>query len=156
LDGLAREAKALAERKKWAQSEDRRLRKTIEDEAELIARLQQVQLVANDMNTMARELASVYEVSLEPFTPLVHKLVENYGAEFDRYGLDEIVIAAIAPLVRRMVASWNPLEEPKAFISVFRGWRRALKVNNYEDDQSQKQLDVYGIQSITSTPAIEV
>ena len=34
LDGLAREAKALQERKKWIQAEDPRLRKKVEGEAE--------------------------------------------------------------------------------------------------------------------------
>lgn len=34
LDGLAREAKALAEKKKWIASEDARLRKKVDDEAE--------------------------------------------------------------------------------------------------------------------------
>lgn len=34
LDNLAREAKALAERKKWITTEDARLRKKVEDEAE--------------------------------------------------------------------------------------------------------------------------
>ena len=33
LDGLAREAKALEERKKWIQAEDPRLRRQVEDEA---------------------------------------------------------------------------------------------------------------------------
>lgn len=34
LYGLAKEAKALADRKKWVQSEDPRLRRKVEDEAE--------------------------------------------------------------------------------------------------------------------------
>jgi tuftelin-interacting protein 11 len=34
LDGLAREARALEERKKWVQQEDERLRKKVEDEAQ--------------------------------------------------------------------------------------------------------------------------
>ena len=34
LNGLAREAKALTERKKWIADEDARLRKMVEDEAE--------------------------------------------------------------------------------------------------------------------------
>ena len=34
LDGLAREACALEERKKWAQQEDERLRKRVEEEAQ--------------------------------------------------------------------------------------------------------------------------
>lgn len=34
LDGLAREARALEERKKWVRKEDARLRKRVEEEAE--------------------------------------------------------------------------------------------------------------------------
>lgn len=34
LDGLAREAKALEERKKWAVNEDSRLRRKLEEEAQ--------------------------------------------------------------------------------------------------------------------------
>ena len=34
LDGLAKEARALEERKKWVQQEDARLRKRVEEEAQ--------------------------------------------------------------------------------------------------------------------------
>lgn len=157
LDGLAREGKALAERKKWVTSEDARLRKKIDDEAQLITRLQQVQLVTNELNTLSKELASVYEVSLEPFSPLIYKLVDQFGPEFDRYGLDEIVVAAIAPLVRRIATTWDPLNEPRAFISEFRGWKRALKVNTHEEE-SGMQVDVYGAEtnSVASPPQMYV
>jgi tuftelin-interacting protein 11 len=119
-------------------------------------RLQQIQLVANDINNLAKELASVYEVSLEPFTPLVYKLVDQFAQEFDRYGLDEIVVAAIAPLVRRMTTSWDPLKEPKEFISVFRGWRRALKVNKNVEEQEDSRVDVYGARMKVTSPPLEV
>lgn len=156
MAGLAREGKALSERKKYVVLEDARLRKKIEEEAELIARLQQIQLVTNDISNLAKELASVYEVSLEPFTPLVYKLVDQFAQEFDRYGLDEIVVAAIAPLVRRMATNWDPLKEPKEFISVFRGWRRALKVNKNVEEQENSQLDVYGARMKVASPPPEV
>lgn len=148
LDNLAREAKALAERKKWITTEDARLRKKVEDEAELIARLQKLQLVANDISTTAKNLASVYEVSLEPFSPLFHLLVDQYPREFEKYRLDEIAVAAIAPSVRRMVASWNPLEDPTAFVPTFRTWRRALRVSTHEEKPSSTEVDVYGSQTI--------
>lgn len=156
MAGLAREGKALSERKKYVVLEDARLRKKIEEEAELIARLQQIQLVTNDISNLAKELASVYEVSLEPFTPLVYKLVDQFAQEFERYGLDEIVVAAIAPLVRRMATNWDPLKEPKEFISVFRGWRRALKVNKNVEEQENSQLDVYGARMKVASPPPEV
>jgi tuftelin-interacting protein 11 len=66
----------------------------------VIARLQQVHLVADDINTQAKEQASTYEVSLDSFTPAFEKLLAQYTKEYDRYNLDEVVVAAIAPIVR--------------------------------------------------------
>lgn len=65
----------------------------------MIARLQQVQLVATEIEGKAKELSSVYEVSLDQFTPLFYKLMSEYEREFEKYQLDELVVAAIAPLV---------------------------------------------------------
>ncbi|KAF9006058.1 GC-rich sequence DNA-binding factor-like protein-domain-containing protein [Cyathus striatus] len=151
LDSLAREARALEERKKWITTEDSRLRKKVESEAELIARLQQIQIVTNDINNVSKELSSVYEVSLESFSPLFHELADKFASEFDKYKLDEIVIAAIAPVVRRMVANWDPLGDPAEFVSTFRGWRKVLKVD-IADNIPQHQIDVYGARS-TVAPA---
>lgn len=54
----------------------------------------------DDINVRAKEAASTYEATLEPFSVSFDKLVGLYPNEFDRYRLDEIVIAAIAPVVR--------------------------------------------------------
>lgn len=54
----------------------------------------------DDINVQAKEAASIYEATLEPFSASFDKLVGLYPNEFDRYRLDEIVIAAIAPVVR--------------------------------------------------------
>jgi tuftelin-interacting protein 11 len=61
--------------------------------------MQQINLVVDDINVQAKDLASVYEVSLDPFSPHFSKLLVQFPSEFDRYRLDEIVVAAIAPLV---------------------------------------------------------
>ncbi|KAJ3520444.1 hypothetical protein NMY22_g12756 [Coprinellus aureogranulatus] len=152
LDGLAREAKSLQERKKFVIQEDARLRKKVEEEAELISRLQQIQLVANEIQTISKDLASVYEVSLDPLSPHISRLVNQFPNEFDNYQLDEIVVASIAPLIRRMVASWNPLEDPSAFLSTFREWRRALKVDT-EAPAPATQVDIYGARTTVAAPA---
>ncbi|PPQ91459.1 hypothetical protein CVT25_013716 [Psilocybe cyanescens] len=151
LDGLAREAKALQERKKFVTIEDARLRQRVEDEANLIARLQQIQIVANDIQTIAKELASLYEVSLEPFSPPIQKLMNDYSPEYEKYGLDEVVVGAIAPVMRRIVASWNPLEDPSSFLPTFRSWRRALKINE-EEPVPETKIDLYGSKTITAKP----
>ncbi|TEB36634.1 TFP11-domain-containing protein [Coprinellus micaceus] len=148
LDGLAREAKALQERKNFVIQEDARLRKKVEEEAELISRLQQIQLVANEIQAISKELSSLYEVSLGPLSPSINRLVTQFPNEFDNYQLDEIVVASIAPLLRRMVANWNPLEDPSAFLSTFREWRRALKVST--ETQPTTQVDIYGARTTIS------
>lgn len=71
----------------------------------MIARLQQVHLVVDDIESQAKEMKSSYEASLEPFSANFEKLVGLYPNEFDRYRLDEIVVAAIAPVVRRSSGS---------------------------------------------------
>jgi tuftelin-interacting protein 11 len=116
LDGLAREAKALEERKQFIISEDLRLRKKMEEEAVCMfsptksypssdklflvtSQLRQLQLITDEISVKSQELASVYEVSLEPLSPLFYNLIHQFSSEFERYHLDEIVVAAIAPLV---------------------------------------------------------
>ncbi|PCH36375.1 TFP11-domain-containing protein [Wolfiporia cocos MD-104 SS10] len=156
LDGLAREARALEERQKFIRQEDARLRKKVEEEAELIARLQQVNLVVDDINTQARDMASTYEASLEPFSANFEKLLGQFPKEFDLYRLDEVVIAAIAPVVRRMIAQWQPLEDPTAFTPLFRLWKGALKMAAPEE-KPQNQVQMYGSSMVISpAPAIEV
>ncbi|EPQ56579.1 TFP11-domain-containing protein [Gloeophyllum trabeum ATCC 11539] len=154
LDGLAREARALEERKKWVGNEDARLRKKVSEEAGLIERLQQVHLVADDINAQAKGLASTYEASMDAFSPLFEKLLSQFSPEFDKYHLDEIVVAAIAPIFRRMLAQWRPLEDPAAFTSIFRAWRGALKVA--PEEKPRNQLDLYGSGRALTSPATQV
>ncbi|KIK96718.1 hypothetical protein PAXRUDRAFT_825661 [Paxillus rubicundulus Ve08.2h10] len=154
LDGLAREAKALEGRKRFIAQENVRLQKKVADEAELISRLQQVTLVVDEINAKSKELASTYEATLDGFSPLFSRLLVQFPTEFDRYQLDEIVVAAIAPTVRRIVAQWNPLQDPSALVSTFRTWKQALKVNLVEQPP-ETQVDVYGTRTIAPPPIIE-
>lgn len=135
----------------------------------MIARLQQVQLVTTEIDAKVQALSSDYDASLDEFSSLFYKLTTDFETEFDRYRLDEVVVAAIAPLVcqtlfmnvfhnfmmfyqvRRMVAQWQPMEDPKAFISTFRNWRRALRVN-VDETPSDTQVDFYGTRASAATP----
>ncbi|KAH9944970.1 TFP11-domain-containing protein [Epithele typhae] len=154
LGGLVKEARALEERKRWIHTEDARLRKQVDDEAELIARMQQMNIVVGEINEQARLAASVYEASLEPFVSGFDKLLGQHAREFDRYRMDEVVVAAIAPVIRRMLNQWKPLEEPTAFTSNFRLWRRALKMGGL-NEAAPNQVQVYGNSTIVSTPGME-
>ena len=115
LEGLAREANALEARKKFLREEDARLRKRIKDEADckcasfpvlslpkfcpVIARLQQIHLVVDDINSEAKQVSASYEPTLDIFSPSFDKLLGQFTGDVDRYRLDEIVVAAISPVV---------------------------------------------------------
>ncbi|THH29774.1 hypothetical protein EUX98_g4418 [Antrodiella citrinella] len=152
LDGLAREARTIEDRKKWIQQEDIRLRKEVEQEAELISRLQQVHLIVDDISTQATQLESLYEASLDPFSPHFDKLLGLYPKEYERYHLDEIVVAAITPTARRLFSRWQPLQDPTAFAPLLRSWRRALRMNT--EQKPQDEVQVYGSSTVVSTAPV--
>lgn len=123
--------------------------------------MQQVRLVVDDIRTVSRQQASDYEASLEPFSPHFHKLLSQFPSEFDKYKLDEVVVAAIAPIVRvitaeipyqylpfyqvrRMLSQWKPLEEPDKLLSTFRLWRQALKLADHEEHPPGTQVGFFG------------
>ena len=76
------------------------------DAVAVIARMQQMNVVVEEINNQAREAASMYEASLELFSVSFDKLLGQHAKEFDRYRLDEVVVAAIAPVVCPVVMFW--------------------------------------------------
>ncbi|KAI0319971.1 GC-rich sequence DNA-binding factor-like protein-domain-containing protein [Amylostereum chailletii] len=157
LEGLAREAKEIQRRRNAIRDENARLAKRVNDEAELIHRMQQVHLVIDEIHTLAKELASVYEASLDPFSPHVEKLFAQFPREYDRFKLDEIVVAAITPIVRRTLAQWKPLEEPDTLLGTFRTWRRALKLADHQARPPEHQVGFIGAPTLTApVPQVDV
>lgn len=65
----------------------------------VIARLQQIHLVVDDINSEAKQISASYEPTLDPFSPSFDKLLGQFSSDFDRYRLDEVVVAAISPVV---------------------------------------------------------
>ena len=65
----------------------------------VIARLQQIHLVVDDINLEAKRLAASYEPTLDLFSPSFDKLLGQFTGDFYRYRLDEVVVAAVSPVV---------------------------------------------------------
>lgn len=101
-----------------------------------------MQIIAEEINGLSNAVASDYDATLDPFSPALFRLVADYPAEFDRYRLDEIVVAAIAPLVRRQVTHWRPLEDPMFILATLRTWKKALRLDI--SDETGMQVDQYG------------
>jgi len=53
----------------------------------------------DDINSEAKQLSASYEPTLDPFSPSFDKLLGQFAGDFDRYRLDEVVVAAITPVV---------------------------------------------------------
>ncbi|QRV88943.1 Tuftelin-interacting protein 11 [Ceratobasidium sp. AG-Ba] len=154
LDGLAREARALNERKKWVENEERRLRTKVNDEADLIARLQRVHLVVDEISAKAKVVAREPEpqTALEQFTPYFDQLLMEYSGEYERHRLDEIVVASVAPTIRRAMAQWEPLNEPAAFTDIFRRWKKAFRLRPTVESTA---LITNDLRPTSSTTAVE-
>jgi len=78
----------------------------------VIARLQQIHLVVDDINSEAKKLSASYEPTLDPFVPSFDKLLGQFSGDFDRYRLDEVFVAAISPVVS------NPPNKSVPFLKV--------------------------------------
>lgn len=67
----------------------------------VIARLQRVHLVVDEISAKAKEVTRDPDPSakLGEFTPYFDKLLMEYSGEYEKYRLDEIVVASVAPTV---------------------------------------------------------
>jgi len=74
----------------------------------VIARLQQIHLVVDDINSEAKKLSASYEPTLDPLSPSFDKLLGQFASDFDRYRLDEVVVAAISPVVSNLPSKYAP------------------------------------------------
>jgi len=120
----------------------------------VISRLQNVHLIVDDIKTRSEQSSGDYEPSLEAFSPPIERLLTEFAQEYDQYHLDEIVVAAITPVVRRLLASWHPLEDSTLLVDSFRRWRRALKFTDLEQ-RNEMEVDIYGAQSIRPKPPLQ-
>ncbi|KIY71893.1 TFP11-domain-containing protein [Cylindrobasidium torrendii FP15055 ss-10] len=139
---LASEARLVDMKKKQAIRDDARLRQKVEEEARLIARLQQIQLVTNELQATAKNLSSSYEPALESFDPLIERLLRDFGREFAVYHLDQIIVGAIAPVARRLLQQWNPLQNPGYLVDILGKWTGALPVSQAPKEETQ--VDAFG------------
>jgi len=61
------------------------------------------------------------------FTKLFGKLQVSYRDEYALYGLSSLAVAVVAPMVKKHLALWKPLEEPTRDENLFREWKALLQ-----------------------------
>jgi tuftelin-interacting protein 11 len=144
LQGLAREGKLVAEKKRQGKEEEKRTISRVKEEADLIRRLEAVRIVCDELTKEARTLQhSGMDISdehinentpspLQSLTPHVNRLLSDFAPEYDRYRLDELLVGAIAPFLRSEFIHWDPLQEPSKWTQILKEWNQALKMSERE------------------------
>lgn len=150
--GLAKEGKALQERKKYVNVEDTRLRKQITNEAALIEQLQRVHLAIDELAAVTKEMHSGGDDALAKLSPGIEKLVRDFSGEYERYGIDEVVVAAFAPAFKTTLETWRPLQEPHKMTDILKTWRPALRISS--KPELDMEVDIYGVQRVVSKPML--
>ncbi|KAF8343173.1 GC-rich sequence DNA-binding factor-like protein-domain-containing protein [Cantharellus anzutake] len=135
FEGLVKEAKALEERKKWLKDEETRLRKVMVAEDIALSRLREISQIVERINLKSQGIAS-YEANLDVLAEEFDKLAIDYSPDYDKYELDEVVVGAIAPYVKRYTSQWKPLEAPSVLADDFRRWRKLFRMSHSKCDHA--------------------
>lgn len=176
LDNLAREGRNVADRRKWLSKEEDRIRAVVQSEegskscahhssggslgwasadrpllpcAE-IARLETITAAAAEVQKLStssrydeRSVADQLQVFSGSFDNLLSTAT---GAEFEQYRLDEVVVGAIAPIMKAAWQEWGVLANPTAYLDDLRTWRKAYRLQKRElaDGEDSLQFDLLG------------
>lgn len=147
LDTLARQGTAVMERKKWLVRErDESMRRKARHEAEA-KRLASLLEVVRQLEKLGREAQSNTSiVDLQVFSPAVKALVANHSQEIQAARLDEAVVGAAVPVMRRLLSHWSPLVDPNSCVRILKEWRPALAI------ESDAEARVKGKEARVMTP----
>lgn len=113
--------------------------------------LELVQLERNHMNTLEaallrlEQLSENPELSLGQAERLFLELQHDYAAEYKEFGLADLAAGVIAPLLKRELNDWQPLEQPAQPVQLIKRWRGILQKDESEvtEQQSRNVFDPY-------------
>ncbi|GAA5884433.1 hypothetical protein JCM6882_005250 [Rhodosporidiobolus microsporus] len=131
LRSLAREGAGVQQRRVYLAKEEARVRARVEGEERKARRAGEVvELVkrVREMEAEASEVLRALEMQAEGgvvdaksvvgrFEGVFDQLLGEYAEEFEELGLDEVVVGALAPLLRRLWLPWQPLLSPTYTLS---------------------------------------
>ncbi|XP_017063015.2 septin-interacting protein 1 [Drosophila eugracilis] len=108
-----------------------------------------VQLERNHIRTLEESLDRVErlsenpDLSLNQAERLFRELLEDYAAEFQEFGLADLAAGVIAPLMKRELVQWKPLERPTEPLPLVKIWRAMLQQGEPAEQQPRNVFDPY-------------
>ncbi|BGP14518.1 hypothetical protein JCM10213v2_002467 [Rhodosporidiobolus nylandii] len=141
LKSLAREGAGVAQRRAYLAKEEQRVRALVEAQETRVRRLEQVAKVAQRVKEVAGEQAEVLKAMegmgaqpspedlLKAFEEPLDELL-GFGAEYEELGLDELVVAGLAPILRRLWSTWDALTSPTFTVPALRRFRKHFLIDS--------------------------
>ncbi|KAK4698524.1 tuftelin-interacting protein 11, partial [Phenoliferia sp. Uapishka_3] len=162
LSSLAREGHGVTERRSYLTSEETRVRTAVESQQSAISKLEEIVGIVEKIRELEREELSkmlmaggeelgpseLFAVFREEFDELLGRFPEEYVG----MRLDEVVVGAISPVVRRLFTSWDPLQDPTFAAKELKGLRKHFLIDKdlVAPEEESMEVDVYGESSYSN------
>ncbi|TIC45488.1 TFP11-domain-containing protein [Wallemia mellicola] len=139
LEGLAREAKVINDRRKALLEQEKVIVKTVDHDLMRIERMKSIEIAIESLEKVSKEISTLSTPILDLFTEPIVNLVRNYSKEYEEYRLDEAVVGAIAPSFKLLIGRWMPLSDDESsstnWIGELRKWKKGLIMNHSPTDK---------------------
>ena len=139
LEAFADEWSNLTDRKKYFELQSSHLIGEIDAEFENIRRLEGVIGVVEQLQQISIENNEIDEgmEAWEKITSKLETMEIGFRDDLDKYGMQEVAVAAIHPLFRKAMLDWDPLSDPTLIVTYI-----------------ERLQHVLGIESVTSGNAV--
>ncbi|KAF8475909.1 GC-rich sequence DNA-binding factor-like protein-domain-containing protein [Kalaharituber pfeilii] len=140
LESFAAEWKGIQEKKAYIDMEELRLTKEVDEQTEQIQRLSSVLELVEKLSNVSLDDGDEGRTGAEEEEKAIINLVEKletlqfqFKNEVEVYKLSEVAVAAIVPLFKQSMATWNPLIDPFHLTEPLRRLNPLLKIKNKDD-----------------------
>ncbi|GAA5873748.1 hypothetical protein JCM8547_005938 [Rhodosporidiobolus lusitaniae] len=142
LRSLAREGTGIAQRRKYLEREEQRVREKVEEQGRKVQRLEAVVEVCKEVKRVEEEVGELLRVLemegggvsaedvLGKFEEPFKRLEGEFGKEYEELGLDEVVVAALTPTLRRLWTTWDPLTSPSFLVPTLKRFRKLFRIDS--------------------------
>ncbi|XP_077493306.1 septin interacting protein 1 isoform X1 [Amblyomma americanum] len=139
-----REAKHEDDRTINLQHELERLEELITAEEKQERRLAKLSDIVKTMVDRSQE-DHVEPLTLEECAVMFHTFQDEYYEEYKMYGLSDLAITLVCPMVKKELESWSPLKERDAHVSMFCTWKDILDTSGsrLHDHRDSPEEDPY-------------
>ena len=138
LEAFADEWSGLGDRKKYFQQQSIQLTEELDQQQEEVDRLSGVVDAVRELQMMSTEdVVGNNDDAWESTTMKLEALEFKYQDEIETYGLQEAAVAALHPMFRDAMLSWDPLQNPSSIVGYVQRLRHILGLTS---DQESKAL----------------